>query len=279
MEQTRRDFIRKGVVAGGLVWAAPVVTSVPALAASGCSPPTCLGGFGRGIYAEVSLLPMPLIFGENSCIGVNVAGLTVGLACGAFDPLTCTATASAAGLVAGGITADVISSEATAPLTPGDCPATGLSTIVNLVVGGVGVVATGAPNQVVGPISVLGITTTLILNQQCCEGNEFVVRALHAITTTPVLSTRLIVAESRVENSCCMCTDGVCVDPAALAPATAPSAPVTPAASPAAPPAPAAPPTSVAPVAPAPSAPVAAPAPASSAPASSSVVVAPKAAR
>src|SRR5436189_64048 len=100
MTETRRDFLKKGAVAGGLVWAAPVLTSVgsPAFAAS----PRCTcSGSGTGLSASgpVTIGPLGFSTGSQVCaasVDTTPEGLplVVDVICGSFDSTTCTARAS-----------------------------------------------------------------------------------------------------------------------------------------------------------------------------------------
>ena len=214
MDQSRRELLKKGVVTGGLVWVAPAVTTMAPAAAQTCSPAVCTGA-ATGLFARTDFLSPPIqIFGTNGCVGpIDVGGLEAGQACGIVDAANCTVTASATAVDAGGLEVDFASSTATAPVAGGGCPATGTVTIVGLTVGGQPIVPSGAPNQVI-EATAGGISTVLILNQQCCEGDEFVVRAINAVSEMPIIGTsQTIVAESRITSSCCPCTAPACEDP------------------------------------------------------------------
>ena len=74
---TRRDLIKKGAVAGGVVWAAPLVTSVGAGAqdiSALCEPQPCITSFDlletgtNGVYNIVNILPVK---SSMTCTGGN----------------------------------------------------------------------------------------------------------------------------------------------------------------------------------------------------------------
>ena len=226
----RRNFLRTSAVGGGLVWAAPAITTVVTASAASpgpCDPPpgACLS-LAYGLSLVVPLLVNPLVFGDT---GDCTADVHVGLGggplnllrsatlCGLTSTNPCHSTGFAEGLrvkIPGlEVTASVLRAQAgTTGGTPDDCACStaGSSTIVGLTING-RVITVGGEIPVNGGTHLdapcnthlldIGPLLDVILNEQICTGDQLVVNALHI--HSDVLGIDLIVghAEAGRANS------------------------------------------------------------------------------
>lgn len=206
---TRRDLLKKGAVAGAVAWTAPVLLSQTAHAA-GSPPPRCVpSGQGTG-FDSTGLLdvgPLGQSSGAQSCVaGVNESGLTASAICGEYDAATDTARAHVVSL---NLSAPVSISNltvASSSTTACECTRAGGTTITSGSIGGTALPSpTVPPNTTLVPAAIpAGIQ--VVLNEQTCEGDDFVVRAVH-IFGTPVTGAPvdIKIAESRSRATGCEC--------------------------------------------------------------------------
>ncbi len=214
MSVSRRELITKGAAAGGLVWAAPAISTISSKAAA-ASPGCVCTSAGTGLRGSVTLLGNTTTlgpFGTNGCVAnVDVLGVVLAqTVCGSAsgDP-DCTAEASLVSLQIGfaGVPAALVqvgaaTANVSAPNTTPCGAASGSSTLASLSIGGNPIVISGAPNQAItlGPVSV-------IINEQCCNASgQSVVRALHVVVSdplNPLIGAEVVVAEAVAGASCC----------------------------------------------------------------------------
>lgn len=240
MTDSRRDFLKKTAVAGGLVWAAPVISTVAAKpAGAGPGSPCACHGTGTGLYGTITeggvtspVGPFGQSSGAQSCAGSIVVGgppalpaLIASNACGSFTTPSCTAMASLSAFsllptgvsnIASRVSAQGVKSQLTAATNgPAPCNNGSVSVII-------GSLIVGAATVVVPPAKPSGHTvtsgnTTVVIDERCCDpAGDSVVRALH-VTLAPttvngiLTSADLIVAESKAGTAagCCPCSFGV----------------------------------------------------------------------
>ncbi len=196
VDSGRRDFLKKSLVAGAVVWGAPAVTSLPAGRAWAQTYERCIcagNAFGLGL----SLLGGPMqFFGvDGSLVNVGpiaiptVGGSVAATAVTGSDTSSegggCSGTASiaTANVVVGPaitpiltVAATVISSQASANCVP--CGTTGSSSIASLTVNGISVNVTGACN-----LNVLNLGLVFVNEQSCNvnDGGTLSVNAIHVV--------------------------------------------------------------------------------------------------
>lgn len=213
-EQTRRDFIKKGAMVGGVAWAAPTILSMSSAHAQTalyeCCP-NCRAA-ATGLRVDLPIIN-PVSFGvatgpsQTCLVAANVGTvLALGLACGSANSDQCTATGA---LVANPNTPgqparlDVAGIVITATVLQGQvrCGPNGLegsSTILALTINGSSV--TVAPNCQ----SVISIgLATVTLNEQTCSNGTLTVRALHV--AAPSLGIDVVVGEAVAGAPGCRC--------------------------------------------------------------------------
>lgn len=190
-EHTRRDFIKKGAMVGGVAWAAPTILSMGTAHAQTalyeCCP-NCQAA-ATGLRVDTVLLN-PVSLGvatgptQTCAVAATVGSVaSTGVACGAANSEQCSAsgelvgsnsdpnaftTIDIPGLVA--IRAQVLRGE----VRCGPNGLEGSSTIVGLTING-SPVSLASNCQLT--ISLLGVTITV--NEQTCRNGRLTVRALH----------------------------------------------------------------------------------------------------
>ncbi len=199
----RRDFLKKGAVAGGLLWVAPAVSKVAiAKAAPGSPTPvgcTCAAN-AFGLQVIIPSLAINQTFGVGGCltgnITVGVPGLSVFASAICGDVTGCAATASIANLKvetsALSVHATVLRSAASASCTP--CNTTGDSQIANLKINNAQV-SIGTCN-----LSLLGL---VVVDEQTCVGDTLSVNALHILVPGLI---EVIAAHAGAGATGCPCT-------------------------------------------------------------------------
>lgn len=224
VEQSRRDLIKKAAVGGGLVWAAPAITSVAHVhaAAAGTPPPTttttsttappttCVCTGSAFALSATGLIDLGPIGSDPGTVDETEGALSIGasLLASSFDSGSCAASASVATLdvALGGtdvISATVLESMVDAPC---DCSGTADSSIESLTILGADINTAVGPNTnlTIGPV--LGISVEVVLNEQFCDpSGEGVVRALRISIAALGVEQEIIVAESRAGNDVCTC--------------------------------------------------------------------------
>lgn len=214
-DQTRRDFIKKGAMVGGVAWAAPTILSMSSAHAQQalyeCCP-NCRAA-ATGLRVDLPLIN-PVSFGvatgpSQTCLVAATVGnvLAAGVACGSANSDQCTATGAlvadpntagqpasldVAGVVV--ITASVLQGQ----VRCGPNGLEGSSTIVGLTINGDPVTLTSNCQSV---ISIPGVTITL--NEQTCQDGTLTVRALHV--AAPGLGIDVVVGEASAGASGCTC--------------------------------------------------------------------------
>lgn len=212
-EQTRRDFIKKGAMVGGVAWAAPTILSMGAAHAQTALYECCPGcqAAATGLRVDPPLLS-PVSFGvatgpSQTCNPVAVTGIIdAGVACGAANDSQCTASGELVGsatdpdvpatITVGGvvITATVLRGE----VRCGPSGLEGSSTIAGLTINGDPI--TLATNcQLV--ISIAGVVITV--NEQSCDNGRLTVRALHV--SAPLADTDVVAGEAIAGAPGCNC--------------------------------------------------------------------------
>ncbi|MEX2556719.1 MAG: choice-of-anchor P family protein [Actinomycetota bacterium] len=193
VDSGRRDFLKKSIVAGAVVWGAPAVTSLPggrawAQTYGECS---CNGdAYGLrliipalgldqtlgvdGSLVNVSPIAIPVVGGSVAATAVTgLDGSSVNGACfGRASVATLDLQVGPALAPILTVAASIITADASASCPP--CATSGQSSIANLVVNGITVNATSACNN---DVLNLGL---VVINQQSCdaEGN-LTVNAIH----------------------------------------------------------------------------------------------------
>ena len=216
-EDNRRDFLKKSVLAGGLVWVAPAISTVSSAGAQAPGTPVSACCRSSAFGLQVSLLNgAAQTFGVGGCVAqvdlkaggtsflpaVTVKASTV---CGnSSSPAggPCTATASLVNLeiggtliattFPGGIAATALSSSAAADCQA--CRTTGSSTLVGLRVGTVNVSAS------VCNLSILGLVA---VNEQVCNADGILTVNALRVTIPGVIN--LIVSQSQAGAPGCAC--------------------------------------------------------------------------
>lgn len=190
----RRDFLKKSIVAGAVVWGAPAVTSLPGGKAWAQSYNDCLcTADAYGLRVIIPIIGLDQTFGVDGSL-VNVSPIAIPVVGGsvAATAVTGTDSSSAGGACAGmasvatlnlqvgptlapilTVTAAVITSQASATC-PFPCGTAGSSSLANLVVNGININATSQCNN---DVLNLGL---VILNQQTCDADgNLTVNAIH----------------------------------------------------------------------------------------------------
>lgn len=229
VDSGRRDFLKKSLVAGAVVWGAPAVTSLPGGRAWAQTYAQCLcNGDAYGLRVIIPLLGFDQTFGVDGSV-VNTGTIALpGLGSVAATVVTgndgssvdgaCFGQASIAtlNLIVGStiapalrVTAGVITSQATATCPP--CGTTGTSSIANASASGTllggGSIDLDAIAGCNTDVLNLGI---IVINEQSCDANgNLTVNALH-ITVPGVVE--IIAAHSvagagdQAGGSNCPCT-------------------------------------------------------------------------
>ena len=214
-EQTRRDFIKKGAMVGGVAWAAPTILSMSSAHAQTALYQCCPDCRAAATGLRVNLpLVNPVSFGvatgpSQTCAVVTNVGnvLAAGVACGSANSQQCTATGELvadpntpgqpASVNVGGvvlITASVLRGQ----VRCGPNGLEGSSTIVALTINGNPVTLTSNCQSV---ISITGATITL--NEQTCNNGRLTVRALHVVV--PGLGIDVVAGEASAGAPGCTC--------------------------------------------------------------------------
>ena len=213
-EHTRRDFIKKGAMVGGVAWAAPTILSVGTAHAQTplyqCCP-TCTAS-ATGLRVNLPLLA-PVSLGvatgpSQTCNPVTVIGTVIntGTACGSANSAQCTAS--------GELVGSPTNPNATTTITVGTvlisarvlrsqvrCGPNGIegsSTIVGLVVAGTPI--TLATNCQL-TINIAGVIVRV--NEQVCNNGRLTVRALHV--SSALLGIDVVAGEASAGAPGCAC--------------------------------------------------------------------------
>ncbi len=230
MEGNRREFLKKSALTGAVMWAAPVVTTLPKAGASGTTPSPCPCA---GCRAEATgLRALGLTFGravDSNCECLPIANVQINslvkasaqVACGKADNDACQASSFLAGLKLKvgetkallGLLGTETYLEATVLSSCVDC-GTGdaliadlkLKTYTVLLSGALQLkatvnltVQTGCNKPVLG-INLAGLS--IISNKQFCMDGKLTVQALNV----NILGLEVVVAESKAGNLGCACT-------------------------------------------------------------------------
>lgn len=214
-EQTRRDFIKKGAMVGGVAWAAPTILSMSSAHAQAALYECCpdCRAAATGLRVDLPLLD-PVSFGvatgpsQNCLVAATVGNvLAAGVACGSANNDQCTATGAlvadpntagqparidVAGVVV--ITASVLQGQ----VRCGPNGLEGSSTIVGLTINGGSVTLTSNCQSVIS----IGLAT-VTLNEQTCQNGTLTVRALHVVV--PSLGIDVVVGEAVAGAPGCRC--------------------------------------------------------------------------
>lgn len=224
-EQSRRDALKKGAVgaAGAAVlWAAPAITTMSRAGAVGTPAPAdceCTAS-AFGLWIRSTILGIPLNVGPlSNVLTVGAPGdlLFVSVLPATTDEAdaVCRANAAVALLEINAPGTLVLNSATLTSSASAPCSCVGgggASNIQSLTVNGqvlvdvVGNVnAASPPNTVL--LNALGLK--VVVNEQLCDNNALVVRALHVTFTDPIsglVTLDVIVSESRAGNTECTCT-------------------------------------------------------------------------
>jgi hypothetical protein len=212
---SRRDFLRKSAVVGGVAWAAPAIATIaasPVGAATLYACPACGNCAAEATGLRAAGLTAGVASGSGcQCVAdPNLGGGQLGSAaadvvCGRADSATCTASA----LVTGARirVAQNAFLEASLLSSCVQC-GTGASQVLDLdlvttnalgVETRTDVVVTGGCNE---SISLLGGTVVIVLNEQTCNNGTLTVNALR-VTAVGV---NVIAAQSQAGGANCPCT-------------------------------------------------------------------------
>lgn len=219
-DSNRRDFLKKSLATGAVLWSAPVVTSLPGGKAWAQTYGICnCNSEAFGLFVSIPLLGISTTFGADGCVanvsqGNNtVASVRAQTVCGAdFDSVNagCSGEATVATLVvrAGSslaptllVTASVLFTNASATCEP--CNTTGSFSAAAVSLSGSLV---GAPINVnVGAacntdVAGLGL---VVVNEQICNGDVLTINALH-VTVPGIIE--VIAAHSEAGATGCPCT-------------------------------------------------------------------------
>ena len=224
VDSGRRDFLKKSIVAGAVVWGAPAVTSLPGGRAwaqtYGCPDPAgpCVtNAYGLQITVPaIGTLTFPGAPGPSPTCVINptVPGI-INLAatiCG--DVGDCTASGYIENLdldILGALGIPILSLQATVlratATTTGDCvgqcATAGSSVIAGLVINGGAINVTSPCNTVIPVVPALPIAS-LALNEQTCTGDTLTVNALNL--TIPSLGIQVIAGHAEAGREGCTCT-------------------------------------------------------------------------
>ena len=209
----RRDFLKKSLVAGAVLWGAPAVTSLPGGKAWAQSyGPQCACN-GSAYALSVSLLGgPPTVFGMDGSVaavgpipipgGGSISATlleandtsSINGVCDGHAELATIAVQVGTGPTALRVNAKTIFSDAQAGCAP--CGTTAASSIASLRVNGINVNAFGVCN-----LNVLGLGLVFV-NQQSCSGNTLGVNALRITVGTIV---DIVVAHAEAGSTNCAC--------------------------------------------------------------------------
>ena len=193
VDSGRRDFLKKSIVAGAVVWGAPAVTSLPGGKAWAQSYDDCLcTADAYGLRIIIPILGFDQTFGVDGSL-VNVAPIAIPVVGGsvAATAVTGTDSSSAGGACAASasiatlnlqvgptlapiltVAAQVITSQASASCPP--CGTAGSSLLAGLQVNGINITALSTCNN---DVLNLGL---VVLNEQTCDSDgNLTVNAIH----------------------------------------------------------------------------------------------------
>jgi hypothetical protein len=221
-DTNRRDFLKKSLAAGAVVWSAPVVTSLPGGRAWAAQYRDCTcTGDAFGLRVKIPLLSIDQTFGVDGCVAnvsvgnATVAAVTASAVCasdassvnggcsGLAQIASLDVRAGSAALPTLTVSATILEATASSLCEP-PCSTTGNSTIARLTIGGtlvpggLQVIATSGCNN---DILNLGL---IVFNEQTCDGNLLNVNALH-ITVPGVIEVIASHAEAGVDVPACPC--------------------------------------------------------------------------
>lgn len=213
--ETRRDFIKKSAMVGGVAWAAPTILSMSSAHAQTplyqCCP-NCQAA-ATGLRVNLPLID-PVSFGvatgpSQTCAVATTVGsvLAAGVACGSANDEQCTATGelvadpNTAGQPARLDVGNVVAITASVLRGQVRCGPNGLegsSTIVALTINGQPFTLSSNCQSVV---IIAGVTITV--NEQTCSNGRLTVRALHVVA--PLLGIDVAVGEASAGAPGCRC--------------------------------------------------------------------------
>ena len=195
VDSGRRDFLKKSIVAGAVVWGAPAVTSLPGGKAWAQSYNDCLcTADAYGLRVIIPIIGFDQTFGVDGSL-VNVSPIAIPVVGGsvAATAVTGTDSSSAGGACAANasiatlnlqvgptlapiltVGAAVITSQASATCPTPTCATSGSSLIANLTVNGIVINATSACNN-----DVLNLGLVVINEQTCDAEGNLTVNAIH----------------------------------------------------------------------------------------------------
>lgn len=216
---SRRDFVKKSLAVGAVVWSAPVVTSMPGGRAWAQQYPGCAcNADAYGLFVSIPALAIEQTFGVGGCVAnVNqgsspTASVVATTVCGtSFSTVNagCSAEATIATLdvivgpkatptlrVRAGVLLTTASASCSPCGTTGDFSAAFVTVSGSLVGGTINVNVGAACNtSIAGGI--------VVVNEQTCDGNQLNVNALH-INVPGVIE--VIAAHSAAGAENCPCT-------------------------------------------------------------------------
>lgn len=216
----RREFLKKSLVTGAVLWSAPAVTTLPGGKAWAQTYGVCnCNASAYGLFVSIPALGINSFFGEDTCLAnVPVGNINTGpyvqatTVCGAdFSSVNagCSAEATIATLtVRVGprlaptllVNATVLLTTASATCAP--CNTTGDFSIASLTVGGSlvgGTINVNVNNACNLDVANLGL---VIVNEQTCNGDTLSVNALH-VQVPGVID--VIAAHSEAGATGCAC--------------------------------------------------------------------------
>lgn len=224
-DKSRRDFLKKSLVAGAVVWSAPAVTSLPGgrvwaqpYPCPNPAGPCTVDAFGLQVTAPlVGTLTFPAAPGPSPTCVINptVPGTIDLLAtiCGDVDAAACTANGYVENLdikILGLLNVVLLSVQATVlsatASVSGDCPpcsSTGSSIITGLVVNGGAINVTSPCNTVIPVLNPPLNLANVFLNEQTCDGDTLTVNALRV--EVPALGIEVIAGQAQAGSPGCEC--------------------------------------------------------------------------
>lgn len=214
---TRRGFIKKGAMVGGVAWAAPTILSMgTAHAEHGPYPHNCPDCPTCSASATGLILPLGITAGTASgtgCVCTVVAGLNADIAsasaqvvCGKADSASCSASSLVTGAVvrvAANVTLEASLLSSCVQCGTGDSQVLDLELVTTLFGSTIreAVTVNGGCNE---GISLLGGLVAIVLNEQICSGGTTGTLTVNALRVT-VAGLTVIAAQSSAGGSDCPC--------------------------------------------------------------------------
>ncbi|MGH2727438.1 MAG: twin-arginine translocation signal domain-containing protein [Actinomycetota bacterium] len=217
-DSSRRDFLKKSLVGGAVLWSAPVVTSLPGGKAWAQTYGVCnCDASAFGLFVSIPALGIAQTFGEDGCVanvplGNNtVAFVRATTVCGAdFSSVNagCSSEATIATLVVRAgpavaptllVNAQVLFTTASATCSP--CGTTGAFSAASVTVSGS--LVGGPINVDVGAACNTSVAGLVTVNEQFCVGGTLNVNAVH-VNLPGIIE--VIAAHSEAGATGCPCT-------------------------------------------------------------------------